>query len=614
MCSLKKQDMELLKNQKIFNNLSKTDIKNSLSFISFLFILSLTIGSEQDCLFFANIRTELQSIRSSDKNLLPKLTNQRIVSQCNSPPSSLLTKVKKFTLHLLKVGAFSGLIYISIFRIRIVPKAGIQPTSSFASIGTSISSNICASSEPLLNEQMEKNNHNTVFVVNPLFDLGMNAVQPAQPVLMHYEIYNRQTSVVFRGPGVTIRRFRSEQYIRVTTIRTHAQLPRQAAQIHPSHLKIPRGLPAGDQNTLQEALRLFNREVFLKYPHLDIDCPEIKVLPNGQIEVSLNGYTSIQRYTANKEVNANLKKFIQDMVLRNPTLFEKIVLTMEKSEADHLLTSNFSDVLGMDRNKMGTVLLHPTDHKTKSDMKHRYRRPLEIEDIVDWIYHINGETKKHFEEMSLKGKLTDRLDLTKLNKALDKCAENDITLFKTTQFYHSKGTGETSDMLRTLDSSTANIKAINIKLFQAGESGNNKLSKYKLAINMKDFFQTQKAVAAFCYESQSKPLHGCFTTRVSNKIQEFKQECYVYFTEGSRRLGDQIAKDPEILESYRKFEDILHGKGEYNTIIGGDEFATLLFNGRDPYASGSTSREASYIEQPSDRYRDVRPKSSRKKK
>ena len=71
------------------------------------------------------------------------------------------------------------------------------------------------------------------------------------------------------------------------------------------------------------------------------------------------------------------------MVKRNPVLFNDIVLTMKRSEADHLHPTNFSAPIGM-------------------------------EDVVDWIVYINGETKNHFFDMALKGKLTSKLDVNKL--------------------------------------------------------------------------------------------------------------------------------------------------------------------------------------------------------
>jgi len=301
-----------------------------------------------------------------------------------------------------------------------------------------------------------------------------------------------------------------------------------------------------------------------------------------------------------------LKKLIEDLVVRDPQLFKDIVLAVEKSEADHLLTTNFSNVLGMNRDKMSTVLLHPADHKTKDFMKDKYRRPVGVEDIVTWILNINGETKKHFHEMALQGKLVGRIDMAKLDKAFDQCAANDIAHFKTTQFYHSKGTGQTSDMLRTLDAAIRNVKGINNSLFETGESGDNKLNKHKLGKNMIKFFTEQKEVAAFCYESKSQQLNGCFTNRISHKFQEFKQECYVYFTEGSRRLDNQLQNDPDIIGSYLKFEDILHGKGEYKTVISSQDYATLLFNGRDPFASTMSSGGRSNTVQPSDRKFDVK--------
>jgi len=234
MCFLKKQDMELLENQNIFNSVSKTDIEKSLSSLSFLFLLSLslTLKSERDSLFFANIRSNLQSIRSSNKILSPKLKNREIVSQCNSPPSSLLTIVKNLSLNILKGGAFLGLLYLGMFRKNFIPKPVTQTTSGFASIGASICSNISTPSESLLNETMENKNDKTFFVVNPLCELGMNSasrnLRPARPVQMIYEVHVRQTAVVIRSQGGALRYYRNEQLVQVRAVcvAAHAPQPR----------------------------------------------------------------------------------------------------------------------------------------------------------------------------------------------------------------------------------------------------------------------------------------------------------------------------------------------------------------------------------------------------
>lgn len=538
--------------------------------------------------------------------------------QCTQPNNRLLPRVNQLIDKFFKLGLLAVITFIGYrIRTRTTVIVTVNPTARIASISSSAPS---VAFKPSGHPFSEKR-HNTVFVVNPLFDLGMNSltIRPFNSLIAgsdlvpnqqsYYQIDMRYTSSLlqYRSPYGSIRYYGNTFSCRSRLVAAVSpQHSIQKAQKAAKYLRLPPSITQQKQNAVLAAIKFFEKEATARYPALDLNFPSITELNDGTIVVLVNGHTSVDRYGANKLMNVNLKSFIERMLTRNPALFNEISLSMQRSEADHLFPTNFSTVLGINRDAMSTVLLDPADHATKDSMKKRYKRPVTIEDMVDWMIYINGETKNHFFTKAMAGDLTSDFDVNKFDKALDKCVAHDIELFKTTQFYHSEGTGQTSDMLRILDASTANVKARNINLYNTGESGDNELSRYKLARNMVDFFTKAKEVAAFCYTSEVEPRFGCFTTRVPSKIAEFRNEAFIYFSEGCRRLGPQVKNDPAIMDSYHKFEDILKGKGEYNDLISTKSYENLLFNGRDPFYQHQIAYPgASNVKQKSDRKVDV---------
>lgn len=124
-------------------------------------------------------------------------------------------------------------------------------------------------------------------------------------------------------------------------------------------------------------------ELYYRFPRLNVNYVDTVEDAEGNVTIIINGYTSEDHYKTNKDMNQLVSQAVAEKKKDNPQVFNRIVIKMQESEADHLTFSLLLDALGMSREEASTILLSHADHVTKNQID--FSRPHDIEDVVDFL-------------------------------------------------------------------------------------------------------------------------------------------------------------------------------------------------------------------------------------